>query len=108
MEPEMLVGVLAFAGVVITALAGLLVRERRRNGNPGHHLGLPPGCPYVQAGGKVALSDETLAVLTGGLESIRSEVAGVRSAQGKILDGMGKQETMLAIIKERLASRGGN
>ena len=39
MNEELLVGVLAFAGVVITALAGLLVRERRRNGNPGHNPG---------------------------------------------------------------------
>lgn len=40
MTEELLVGVLVFAGVVITALSGLLVRERRRNGNPGNPNGL--------------------------------------------------------------------
>lgn len=106
MTEELLVGALGFTGVVITALAGLLVRERRRNGNPGHNPGLPSGCPYVVAGGKVALSEDTLAVLTGGLDGIKSEVAGVRSLQGKVLDSMGEQKTTLAVIKERLGARG--
>lgn len=104
LDTEVLLGVLTFAGAIILALAGLLVRERRRTdaGNPGSSR-----CKW-QPAGTLTLSHDTMKVFTGEFAALKSELQGIRATQGKALETLGKQDTALALILERLPARRGD
>lgn len=83
-------------GAVLVALVGvlgaLLVRERRRNGNPGH-----PAAHCL-------LADEAW---RGRWKGMAEEMKGVRSGEGKVLDKLDEIFTTLVVIKDRLPRQSG-
>ena len=108
METSVLLGILAFAGVLIGVLAGsrgqkLLDRRNHHDadGNPGK--GGNPGPIYIQANGM----REQLKAMTNEMKGIRGELQGIRTGQGKVLDALGVTSAELAVIKDRLPRRAG-
>ena len=91
MESQELIAVLAFAGVLVGVLAGALGNRALMRRNNKHNPGNPDG-----DGVRAAIT--ALATEMGG---IRSELKGIRSGQGKLLDAIGNLATDIGILKDR-------